>query len=307
MDSLTEGYFQAVFLTDFLVKTGLEFQGFFADVMSKCHPDDFIPTRPWGPRGDRKCDGYLRSERMLFQVYAPEELKEEKKAHEKIDEDFIGAIPYWKEFFDTWVFVHNARPKQGLPAPIVQKLLDLDASQSNFRVRQWGFEELRQRAFGKLREAELAALLGPAPSRANFLNVHVPELQLLIDAITSQLSPEQPDLRPVPVEKLTANGLSPGVLTLLTTGMLASETVKGFFDKYHDPTLGERIAQAFQREYQVLRNKSLLPDQIFTELQMFAGGHAPHSPTRQAAVFALLAFLFEECHIFERPREDQSS
>ena len=37
---------------------------------------------------------------------------------------------------------------------------------------------------------------------------------------------------------------------------------------------------------------------------MFCGGHAPHSPTRQVAVFALLAFLFEECHIFERPRED---
>ncbi len=307
MDPLTDGYYQVVFRNFFIEKTGLEFQGFFADVMSKCYPGDFIPTRPWGPRGDRKNDGYLRSERTLFQVYAPEALKEEKKALDKIDEDYLGALPHWKAFFDTWVFVHNARPALGLPAPIEQKLLTLDSGNSSIHVRPWGFEELRSRAFAKLRESELAALLGPVPSRADFLNLRVPELRLLIDKIVGQLTPEQPDLRPVPVEKLDANGLSQGVRMLLTTGMMASETVRRFFDRYYDPTLGERVAQAFRREYEALRGKPLLPDVIFAELQMFAGGHAPHSPTRQVAVFALLAFLFEECHIYERPREDQPS
>jgi len=99
VDSLTRGYYELAFRNAFLEKTGLEFQWFFADVMSKCHPGDFIPTRPWGPRGDRKNDGYLPSARVLFQVYAPEELKEESKAIAKIEEDFFGAIPHWQSFF----------------------------------------------------------------------------------------------------------------------------------------------------------------------------------------------------------------
>ena len=301
MDSLTRGYYELAFRTMYLEKTGFEFQGFFADVMSKCHPDDFIPTRPWGSRGDRKNDGYLRSERTLFQVYAPEELNEERKALNKIEEDFFGALPHWREFFDLWVFVHNARPRHGLPAPIEQKLLTLEAAQSNFRVRQWGFEELRQRAFGRLHELDLAALLGPAPSRADFLNIQIPELQLIVDAIAYQLQPEEPDLRPVSVRKLAANGLTAGAQTLMRTGMWGSAIVRRFFDGYHDPTLGERIAQAFRREYETLRDRHLLPDEVFAELQMFAGGHAPQQPTRQAVVLTLLAFLFQECHIFEEP------
>jgi len=174
-------------------------------------------------------------------------------------------------------------------------------------VRQWGFEELRQRALGKLRESELAALLGPAPSRADFANVTIPELQLIVNGIVGQLSQVEPDLRPVPVEKLDANGLSAGVRHLLILGTSSCETVGRFFDRFHDPTLGERVCQAFTREYQQLRTRNLLPDEVFAELQMFAGGHAPQTPNRQAAVFALLAFLFEECHIFERPPEDKQS
>src|SRR5262249_26437537 len=155
------------------------------------------------------------------------------------------------------------RPRQGLPAPIEQKLLALDTSQSKFRVRQWGFEELRRRAFERLRESELTLLLGPVPSRAAFLNVQVPELRIIIDSIVGPPPPEDVDLRPVPVEKLSANGLSAGVLVLIKQGMWGCETVRGFFDKYHDPTLGDRVTHAFRREYQTLRTKGLAPDDIF--------------------------------------------
>ncbi len=39
--------------------------------MEKRYPADFLRVRPWGSEGDRKNDGYLRSERILFQCYAP--------------------------------------------------------------------------------------------------------------------------------------------------------------------------------------------------------------------------------------------
>ena len=36
-----------------------------------------MACRPWGDRGDRKNDGFLKSERRL-QVYAPNEMSEAK-------------------------------------------------------------------------------------------------------------------------------------------------------------------------------------------------------------------------------------
>jgi hypothetical protein len=67
--------------------------------MSKAYPGDFIPCRPWGNVGDRKNDGYLKSERILFQVYAPNEMKMAETV-KKIEEDFTEALPYWQKDFD---------------------------------------------------------------------------------------------------------------------------------------------------------------------------------------------------------------
>ncbi|HEX5271536.1 MAG TPA: hypothetical protein VFW33_13660 [Gemmataceae bacterium] len=102
---------------------------------------------------------------MLFQSYAPGEVREAETIA-KIDEDYLGAIPHWREHFDTWVFVHNSY--RGLPPRVEQKLLNLDAGNSNVRVRSWGFEELRQKVFS-LSQTGIASLLGPVPSRGDVL------------------------------------------------------------------------------------------------------------------------------------------
>jgi len=94
-------------------------------------PSDFIRVRPWGNVGDRKNDGYLKSERRLFQVYAPNEM-EAAKAIAKIDEDFTEALPFWKLHFDNWSFVHNAR--DGLGPDVTKKLLDLGAQHSRWEL-----------------------------------------------------------------------------------------------------------------------------------------------------------------------------
>jgi hypothetical protein len=71
-----------------------------------------MACRPWGNQGDRKNDGFLKSERRLFQVYAPNEM-EAAKAKTKITADFEGAKEHWGKHFDKWTFVHNAT--DGLP------------------------------------------------------------------------------------------------------------------------------------------------------------------------------------------------
>jgi hypothetical protein len=116
VDQLARVFYEQQLELTFLKKTGEEFQDFFSGVMEKCHPGDFQRVRPWGNIGDRKNDGYLRSERILFQVYAPNEPNINRTLN-KIEVDFSEALPYWEKYFDVWIFVHNSR--NGLEAPPV--------------------------------------------------------------------------------------------------------------------------------------------------------------------------------------------
>ena len=52
MNALKRFFYSISFRARFLEKNGDEFQKFFADIMSKCYPGDFFPTRPWGNMGD---------------------------------------------------------------------------------------------------------------------------------------------------------------------------------------------------------------------------------------------------------------
>lgn len=295
MDNLTRAYYEVVFERDFLKKKGKAYQDWFSEIMEKCHPGDFQRVRPWGNVGDRKNDGYLKSERKLFQVYAPNELSA-ADALEKIDEDFAEALPHWEEHFDEWVFVHNSR--DGLGPQVTKRLLELENSNSPLKVYPWGFEELRQKVF-KLAEEDLVSLLGPAPTNRDLLNLRFEHLQIVLQTIAREKVPLEQDIRPVPADKVETNKLSDNVVTLLRAGSRRSVLVKQFFEKWHDPTFGDQVAEAFKRHYQKLKDAGLPPDLIFQELQAFAGGSRLNTPDHQAAVLAVLAYYFEQCDIFE--------
>ncbi len=303
MDHFTRAFYELKFRNAFLEKRGEAFQDLFSSIMEKRYPSDFIRTRPWGNQGDRKNDGYVRSTRTLFQVYAPNDLSEVATLA-KIDEDYWGALPHWQDHFDTWVFVHNS--VQGLGPGVERKLLDLDVGHQSVRVRWWGREELGKVAF-ELKEADLASLLGPIPSRTDLINIQFPEVEKVLQTLEKIPSPQRDVVRPVPPDKLKANALSEAVAQLLIAGMAASNKIRDYFNKHYDPNLGDRVAQAFRGEYESLRNRQLPPDDIFVELQRIGNGTTFATPSRQAATLTALAYLFEACDIFERPPEEVAS
>jgi len=164
MDDQAQAFYELRFRTTFLETKGAAFQDLFVAVMAKAHPGDFIACRPWGRMGDHKNDGYLKSERTLFQVYAPNEMRV-VEAVRKITEDFTGARPYWQEYFDRWVFVHNA--SAGLAPDIIATLLELERQHAPITVTSWGYEELLLR-LRRLSLADLSSLYGALPTaRAN--------------------------------------------------------------------------------------------------------------------------------------------
>ena len=297
MDKLKLAYYEVAFERDYLKKGGNEFQDFFSEIMEKCHPGKFLRVCPWGRVGDEKNDGYLWSMRTLFQVYAPNEMTA-NEATAKIHRDFYGALPHWQEYFDTWILVHNSR--RGLGPQITKKLLELGTCQKDVTIAPpWGFEELRQNVFS-LNEMDIASLLGSAPSSRDMLDVRYENVQEVLSHIAKQEPPLLEDIPPVPSDKIKRNHLSIDVQNLLTAGLQKTTLVGKFFDEHFNPSYGDEIAVAFRKEYAKYRTLQMDPDTIFRKLQEFTGGVERGSPTDQAAVLVVLAYLFEQCEIFER-------
>lgn len=80
--------------------------------------------------------------------------------------------------------------------------------------------------------------------------------------------------------------------------------VEQYFEKHPNPVFGDEVATAFRAEYLRLRSERLQPDRIFAALQDFAGGNTRGEAEHEAAVVAVLSYLFDRCDIFEAaPKE----
>jgi hypothetical protein len=182
----------------------------------------------------------------------------------------------------------------------VQKLL-LDFEQANpgIKLEPWGLEELRH-IFRKLTLDDLQLWFGFVPSDETKSELGFSDLQVVLETIADRPAPFR-EVRDVPMGKIEANALSESVATLLKAGTAKAPLVGAFFEKWHDETFGERVAESFRAKYQVLRRQSR-PDEIFTELESWAGGAERGSPKHQLAVLAVLAYYFDSCDIFEEPR-----
>ena len=295
--NLQDAYYEAKFENAFLRAKADTFQEVFERLMSLAYKADFMACRPWGSQGDHKNDGFLKSQRRLFQVYAPNEMKA-AKAIEKISEDFDGAKAYWGMHFDKWVFVHNAT--HGLPAHVQKLLLEFERANPGIELEPWGLEELRP-IFRALAVEDKASWFGLAPTDATKATLGFSDLQVVLDSMAALPVPTMAEVKDVPMGKIEANALSESVARLLKEGMVKSPLVADFFSRWHDETLGERLAETFKAEYRRLREQHT-PNQIFTELWSWAGGGCRGTAEYELAVLTVLAYYFERCDIFEEPR-----
>lgn len=303
MEDLTTAHYEMKFHLTFLEAAGDSFQDLFSSVMELRYPGDFARVRPWGNIGDRKNDGYLRSQRKLFQCYAPRGMTL-AKCLEKINEDFAGALPYWKQHFDQWIFTHN--DTQGLAPDVLNLLLELSNQNTPVVATHWGRTELLGE-FKQLSLSDKASLLGSAPGLRDVVDLRLEDIKSLLEHISLQPEPRNPDIREVPADKLEHNQLSPAAATLLKTGMTRSQLVGRYLRGLSDQTRYDRLASEFRLRYKTLKDEGRAPDDIFVGLQKFVSGNGVASPTHQAATLAILAFFFEACEIFERPNNIQGA
>lgn len=294
MDDTQRAFYGLKFENAFLREKGKAFENLFARVMGHRFAGDFEPVRPYGPKGDLKCDGFRVSDGTVFQCYAPDTTKLENLL-KKIDEDFNGAVSHWGTRMRRWTFVHNDH--RGLPAEATQKLADLRSAHPNIVIDVVSSSELHKMVM-VLTIDQLEDIFGTVPSQRTLERLSFSELRPVISAIQRQEPEAEPPLAAPSSNKLQNNNLSSDAADLLRQGRRREKLVQDFFDRWPDPGFGEEIAEAFRNRYQALKAVGLSPDQIFGELQRFAGG-MDGLPSHQAAVLAVMSYFFERCDIFE--------
>ncbi|OEU81913.1 MAG: hypothetical protein BA873_07780 [Desulfobulbaceae bacterium C00003063] len=298
---LQQAYYEQRFENLFLKSRGNTFQEFFEKLMGLAYKTDFMACRPWGNRGDRKNDGFLKSEQQLFQVYAPNEMKE-AVAIKKITDDFEGAKEHWGLHFNKWAFVHNA--DDGLPPHVQKVLLDFQEANHGINIESWGMEELRA-VFRKVTLEDKQTWLGFAPTAETKMRLGFSDLQPVLESLAIQSVSLNLEVKDVPQGKIEANALSESVTILIKEGMSKADLVRQFFDKWYDLEFGEKIAKAFREQYKSLRKQKLIPNIIFSELQAWTGGEQRGTPEHELAVLTVLAYYFERCDIFKEPGRDK--
>ena len=299
MDHISASFYQNRFKIAFLEKKGTEFQNLFANLAGHALGSDFEAIRSHGSQGDWKSDGRQLSTGTIFQCYAPETLTD-KKTINKINEDFAGALSHWGEKMKVWVFVHN---RKGGVSPSVSNCLDsLREQHPGLTIEIWQEARLFE-LFNLLTDDAKQLLFGSVPNQRSMDHLRLSDLEPVIDALEQQeLDPGDEILSPPSLGKLEKNNLSDDSAELLRFGRRKVKLVEQYFRKSSRVELGERIAEAFRKQYSYLKSLDLPPELIFMHLQTYAGmSGEPKEPKRQAASMAVLAYYFDMCDIFEDP------
>jgi hypothetical protein len=281
--------------------SGDAFQDFFSNVMGQLHGSDFVRVRAFGKLGDKGCDGYLASSGQVFQCYGALNGSLGKVAYlvKKMATDFakaLGAIP---SIMKEWHMVHNL--VDGLP---IEAVTQLDTLQKSDPQRKFGFiglDGFQERVFS-LDLAQIEQLLGVVATSQDSADLQLTELRALVTSVAATADKVEFDvttIRPVPPEKLAFNKLPSHWRSLIAGGWQNAHLVKAYLDQHSNPLVGETIAQAFRARYQYLKSQGIGPGAIMSALYDMVTGVGSVAPARAVAAQALLAYLFENCDIFE--------
>lgn len=299
MDDQQRTLYRLMFRNAFLERKAQAFEDWFSRLAAFAFGSDFERVMPYGPDGDRKADGRSLSDRTIYQCHAPERL-DKARLRTKIEADFEGAVEHWGDWMRRWVFVHNG--VRGLPAEVLKCLDALRERPISVTIESWSEPDLA-RLFDRLDSVGLESVFGAVPSAHDSDAVAPTDL----DAVIQHLAQAEPDpgdvpVRPPSVDKINKNDLSEEVRRFLFVGRRKDSLVQRYFETHPDPDLGEKIAEAFRRQYRALKGTAKSPDDVFDGLRRYIG--VDGSVPRQAAALTVLSYYFDRCDIFEDP-DDQ--
>lgn len=282
-------------------RTGQGFEDYVTGVLREFH-DDFINPAPAGSLGDGGSDGLAVAGSVCYACFGYREMRDaERKLAAKIESDFDRAFATYNTF-DRWFFVTNTSP--GPQAVQVLTMLQQTHGSSSDRtvaIRLWKAEDLWDHVVGKLSSEVLNRLFPGAPGVAH---LELRDLIPLMDGLDQgDLSDADiAGINPVPPDKVGYNDLPPPASLELNEGRLFSKRIEDWFQGHADPTLRDRQGQAFQAIYRRHRQVSVEPGPLLERVYVSLGGSDFRlDAVRANAVYAVTAYFFDACDIFEVP------
>lgn len=275
------------------------YEDLFNKIMQATHGDKFLPVKAAGSDGDWKSDGYLTSDKHVFQSYAPSSGFKKAKLLKKIDDDLPGAVDNWKGKMEEWTFAHNSW--EGLPPYAIDQIENYKNQYPKLMINLWGPEIVKDKALNLPRE-KLVDLFGPAPTMQDMHALTHTPIKTLLNAIKSSAVKPNNIIEPVAVDKLEYNQLSSDIEVLLRAGRSKENLVDELLSSWPDPQYGEDLAESFRAKYQELKLSNLLPNDIFDELKVYAGCNS-NTSEEQVSALAVLSYFFSRCDIFENAPE----
>jgi hypothetical protein len=271
------------------------YEDLFIQIMQATYGEDFVPVKAAGSDGDWKSDGYLASDKHVFQSYAPSTGFRKAILLKKIDDDLPGAIGKWKDKMENWTFVHNSW--EGLPPYAINQIEDYKSQYPKLLINLLGPEILKDNAL-RLPNEKLVDLFGPAPTMQDMHALSHAPIKTLLNAIKSHAATPATVITPVSVDKLEYNQLSGDIEILLRAGRTKEKLVDELLSTWPDPQYGEDLAESFRNRYAILKDAGLSANDIFDKLKAFSGGNS-YNTEEQISALAVLSYFFSRCDVFE--------
>lgn len=297
MNNISRAYYQLHLKNTLLEAFGSEFEIFFHRLMKSIHHDAFVNVIPYGNQGDQKCDGYLRSEKKLFQVYGPAR-PTQSKLLKKIKDDFEGAVKSWEGYFDTWVFVYKHHFDDGLPPKVLELILQLEDAYSK-KIVIWSKNDVH-RLFDQVDSKSLSDWYGPMPSNQTTFGFE--ELTPLFKQLMQYDTEISTDISPITGNKIVANLFDQATIDIIKNSIPKVHKIERYLEVCSDSELGERAKTAFSEYYQHLKSQELDANAIFFAFEQWLATGRFLPPQQRQAIDTLITYYFEKCDIFEPPR-----
>lgn len=284
---------------------GTSFESFFQKVMVQIHKEDFTNAMPWGRLGDRGNDGYLITEKTLFQCYSPYEIKATETIR-KVTSDFEKSKEYWAGHIKKWVLMLGGpRVVNDVPTSVLKHLLALKEQYKKEIVIEWWSTELLKTKVLSLPEEKLELLFKRPPSIEKISSIRVEDIEPVLNQLKgiSLMMPYtvEEDLSPVPINKIQINKLNESAEALINSGSKRAALIDRYIELSGEENEFTDLAAKINAEYKNLKREYPNdPNVIFIRLLTYTRYDQATTDKDQAVYLTILAYLFNSCSIFER-------
>lgn len=282
-------------------KSGTAFEDYVSAVLYKFH-DDFINPNPTGTLGDGGCDGVADMGRRFYACYGQRPGRSaERELAKKIENDLTRALDQWS-CFTTWTFVTNAPvgPESTKVFTALQRAHE-PGTDRPITLRLWRPEKLWDEVVGTLPEEVLNELFPGAPGIENLeLSDLLPLLESLGNANAGVDTAEA--VLPVPPTKMDYNQLPIASRMEFNAGRRLAVRIDRWYSDASDPNLYDSHGERFRAIYEGHRAVTTEPAEVLERLYVsVAGPNFRMDGKRANAAFAVVAYFFDSCHVFDTP------